>query len=149
MPLVSTLQHALSQLNTEALACARPTTPIELQRTILANRAQTWILYGGLVQEALRDIDRALFAQYSNQDSPKPLTAKYHFRRAKLLCLMARYDEAQAEFSKSVDLIRDFKLDVAMGNGSDELAKVISRGKEASEDSERRRKDELLRAVDV
>jgi hypothetical protein len=139
--------NTLPKLYTRALQCVHPTTLIELQRTMLANRAQTWVSYGGLAQEALRDIDHALSPQYTN--SAETNTTKYRFLRAELLCLIARYDEAHTEHTKLVNLIRKSKLELGSNFKLDQLAREITSGAKADQNSERRRKDELLRAVDV
>jgi hypothetical protein len=120
----------------------RSTTPTELQRVILANRAQAYVTYG-VIHEALRDLDRALSSQFTKQDSPKAMTAKCHYRRAKLLCVFARYDEVRAEYKAFVNLAGGSTMDVM------QLKEEIDRGAEAREGSDRWLKDQLMRAVDV
>jgi hypothetical protein len=62
---------------------------------------------------------------------------------------MARYDEARTEQTKLVNLIRKSKLDMGSNFKLDQLAREITSGAKAGQNSERRRKDKLLRAVDV
>lgn len=62
---------------------------------------------------------------------------------------MARYGEARTEHTKVVNLIRKSKLDMGSNFGLDRLAQDITAGAKAGKNSERRRKDELMPAVDV
>jgi hypothetical protein len=121
------------------------TTKIEFKRILLANRAQSYILFGD-IHSARCDINLALSPPYTTEDSPTGLTTKCLFRRAKLLCMFARYDEALSDYERMT------KLRSGPNNGELEceaLREAIYEGLQAPEGSERRRKDELMRAVDV
>ena len=131
---------------TQALDLVNDTIPIETQRKLLANRAQALIFFG-VIHEALRDLNRALSPQYTNQDSPKTLTAKCRCRRAKLLCTMARYDEAQADYGEFANIMGEIGTEIS---GEElKLKKDLDFKAAAGHDSEHRRRDELMRAVDV
>ena len=96
--------NTIHKLYTEALDSVDDAIPIETQRILLANRAQAFIFYG-VIHEALRDLDNALLSQYTSPNSPKTLTAKCYYRRAKLLYTMARYDEAQADYGMFANIM--------------------------------------------
>jgi len=134
------------KLYTEALDIVNTSTPIETQRILLANRAQAFF-FSGYVHESLRDLNHALSPQYTTQVSPKPLTAKYRYRRAKLFCAMANYDEAQADYGEFVNIMDGLGAKIS---GEELVLKsdLVSRAA-ADDDSERRRRDDLIRAVDV
>jgi hypothetical protein len=119
---------------------------LELKRIILANRAQTYADYGN-IHMALRDINLALSPEYTLSDSPKGLTAKCHFRRAKLLCKFAKYSEARSDFEECERHRIEGGVEITTEQSN--LLTQIDEGLNAPEDSKRRRKDELLRAVDV
>jgi hypothetical protein len=133
-------------LYTEALNAANSTTPLELKRTILTNRAQTYLQYND-IHTALRDINLVLSSQYTLSSSPKLLTAKSYLRRAKLLCRFAKYGEARSDF----DLFERICIELGVEVTAEEYywSSKIYDGLQASEGSERRQKDDLLRAVDV
>jgi hypothetical protein len=116
-----------------------------MQRCILANRAQAYSSYG-VIYEALRDVNRVVSTHFTKEDSPKALTAKSYCLRAKVLCTMARYDEAHAAYAEFANLANkneECTLEEI------ELKEEIDRGAQASEDSDRWLKDRLMRAVDV
>jgi hypothetical protein len=60
---------------------------------------------------------------------------------------MARYDEARKDFTELANIMGGLAVNISREEM--QLNKDIDHGAEASEDSERRRKDELMRAVDV
>jgi hypothetical protein len=70
-----------------------------LKRRILADRAQTYVLCGD-IHTALRDINLALSSQYTVPDSPKALTAKGYFYRAKILHRFVKYSDARLDFDE-------------------------------------------------
>jgi hypothetical protein len=117
---------------------------VELKRTILANRAQTYTDYGN-IHTALRDVNLALSPEYTLADSPKGLTTKCHYRRAKLLCKFAKYSEARSDF----DDYQRLCIEVGIAAEQSDLLIQIEEGLNAPEGSRRRQKDELLEAVDV
>jgi hypothetical protein len=119
---------------------------VELKRAILANRALTYIQYGN-IHTALRDINIALSSDYTLPGSPKGLTAKCHFRRAKVLSKFAKYNEARSDLEESVQLYNEGGLETTLEQS--DLSIQIDEGLNAPQDSPRREKDELLRAVDV
>lgn len=134
------------KLYSQALDSVDATIPIEIQRILLANRAQAFVFYG-VIYEALRDLNHALSPQFTNQDSPKTLTAKCRYRRAKLLCTMARYDEAQADYHEFAKIMGE--IGTAISGEELKLKEDLNRKAAASDDSEQRRRDELMRAIDV
>ena len=134
------------KLYTEAIDNTLSTTPIETQRTILANRAQTYALYGD-IHDALRDINSALSSRFTNQESAKNMTLKCYYRRAKLLCTMARYEESRADYAEFMRYMGE--LGVELSQDEVQLKEAIEHGATATEGSKRRQKDELMRAVDV
>ncbi|KAF7800055.1 hypothetical protein EIP86_011298, partial [Pleurotus ostreatoroseus] len=81
-------------LYTQALDEASTT---EDKRILLANRS---LAYGRSNDpyNALQDCDLALSSVYTTPDSPKRLTAKCSFRRAKLRLKMTMYEEAREDF---------------------------------------------------
>ncbi|KAF7982986.1 hypothetical protein HWV62_24590 [Athelia sp. TMB] len=113
----------------------------ELKRTILANRAQSYIFYGD-IHSALQDVNRALSPEFSSSNLSKKITIKCHVRRAKLLCAFARYEEALEDCKIAQDL-RNAEVDEDKS-----LKKDIEEGLAAPKGSKRWRKDELMRAVD-
>jgi hypothetical protein len=119
---------------------------VELRRAILANRAQTYIQYGN-IHTALRDINLALSSDYTLPGSPKGLTAKCYFRRAKVLSKFAKYSKARSDLEESVRLYTDGGLETT--SEQSDLSIQIDEGLNAPQGSPRRQKDELLRAVDV
>lgn len=131
---------------TQALDSVDATIPIETRRILLANRAQAFIVYG-VIHEALRDLNHALSSQCTNQDSPKVLTAKCYYRRAKLLCTMARYDEAQADYREFANIMGEIGTDIS--GEERKLKEDVDRREAAGDDSEQRRRDGLMRAIDV
>ena len=133
------------KLYTQALDSVNVSIPIEKQRILLANRAQAFVLYG-VIHEALRDLDHALSPQYTTQDSPKTLTAKCRYRRAKLLCTMARYDEAQADYGNFANIMGEIGAEIS---GEELKLKKDLDCRAAGDDSEHRQRDELMRAIDV
>jgi tetratricopeptide (TPR) repeat protein len=134
------------QLYTKAFEAVTSTTSLELQRTILANRAQAYICYGN-IYTALRDIDMALSSRYTNTESATALTIKCRFRRAKLLYRFAKYNEALSEYEELIKLGTESTLGTRAEDRDLKLA--IDEGLKAPQGSDRRRKDELMRAVDV
>jgi len=137
------------QLYTQALDSvdsATVTIPIETRRILLANRAQAFIFYG-IIHEALRDLNHALSPQYTRQDSSKTLTAKCRYRRAKLLCTMARYHEAQADYSEFAKVMGEIGTEIS---GEElKLKEDLDCRAAAGDDTGRRRRDELMRAIDT
>jgi len=133
-------------LYTQALDSVDATIPIETRRVLLANRAQAFIVYG-VIHEALRDLNHALSSQCTNQDSPKVLTAKCYYRRAKLLCTMARYDKAQADYREFANIMEEIGTEIS---GEElKLKEDLGRKAAAGDDSEQRQRAELMRAIDV
>jgi hypothetical protein len=124
----------------------KSTTSVELQRTIFANRAQAYICYRN-IYTALHDINLALSPRYTNAQSPTALTTKCRFQRAKLLCKFAKYSEALSEYEELIKLRT--KLSLGIMDEDRELQLAIDEGMKAPQRSERRQKDELMRAVDV
>ncbi|KAI0042842.1 hypothetical protein FA95DRAFT_1609869 [Auriscalpium vulgare] len=84
-------------LYTEALASAFPTTPLEDKRQVLSNRAQAYFKWGELYN-ALRDCDLALSPAYTTPHSPVSVTRKCLWRKAKILHVLLRWDDAEAAF---------------------------------------------------
>ncbi|TFY73075.1 hypothetical protein EWM64_g10937 [Hericium alpestre] len=134
------------QLYTRALDSATGETSRELQRQILSNRAQTYLSWGD-IYTALADTERALSAEYTQADSDKDLTAKYRFRRAKLLNIFCRYEEARAELEE-LRKIRD-EQGQAVDDVVRELLQDVEKALRAPAGSRARQKADLLRAVDV
>jgi hypothetical protein len=134
------------KLYTQALDTVDDTIPIETRRILLANRSQAFIYYG-VILEALRDVNDALSPQYTNQDSPKLLTAKCRYRRAKLLCTMARYDEAQADYAAFTSIMGEIGVEIS--GGELEFKSDLNSRANAGDESEDRRRGELMRAIDV
>jgi len=133
------------ELYTEALEFATSSTTMELKRTILANRAQTYTDYGN-IHTALRDINLALSPEYTLAASPKGLTTKCHYRRAKLLCKFAKYSEARSDF-EDCERLRIGGVGITAEQSN--LLVQIEEGLNAPVGSRRQQKDELLRAVDA
>ena len=131
---------------TEALSAANSTTPLELKRTILTNRAQTYLQYSD-IHTALHDINLVFSSHYTLPSSPKLLTAKSYLRRAKLLCQFSKYGEARSDF----DPFERICIELGVETTAEEYcwSSKIYDGFQALEGSERRLKDDLLRAVDV
>lgn len=132
------------QLYTEALkAATRDDGSLEFKRTIIANRIQSYMRAGD-IHTALQDANLALSPQYTLPDSPKDITTKCLFRRAKLLYIFARYDEALLDYQE---------LRCALGGkatpAEKDLKNAISNGLRVPEDSRLRRKDDIFRAVNV
>ncbi len=50
------------------------------------------------VYNALQDCDLVLSSTYTTSDSPEHLTAKYHFRRARLRLKLTMYEEALEDY---------------------------------------------------
>jgi hypothetical protein len=134
------------QLYTKALESSTPHTSGEIKRTILANRAQAYILFGD-IHTALRDVNLALSQQYTVSGSPKGVTMKCYFRRAKLFCMFARYREARSDYEEFEKL--RVEMGIAVTTEGETLKKDIDEGVRAVGGRDRQRKDELMRAVDV
>ena len=82
------------QLYSEALTSSKfGALPIEEKRAILANRAQAYLKKDDYFT-ALADCDRALSAEYTQDDSPVNLTIKCHWRRALALYQLVMYEDA-------------------------------------------------------
>ena len=60
---------------------------------------------------------------------------------------MARYDEARADYAEFAKIKGELGMEIS--REETQLQRDIDSGADASEDSERRRKDELMRAIDV
>ena len=135
-----------NQLYTQALDNAHDAIPIETQRILLSNRSQAFI-FDGDIQEALRDVNLALSPQFTSQDSPKPLTAKCRYRRAKLFCTMAKYDEAQADYAEFAYIMEEIGAEIS--GGELEFKRDLDSRAAAGGDSENKRRDELMYAIDV
>jgi hypothetical protein len=58
-----------------------------------------------LFYDGLQDLDIALSPRYTTPASPKRHTAKCHFRRAKVLSVMARYDRANEDYGAFVRIM--------------------------------------------
>jgi len=101
----------------------------------------------GDIHTAFQDVNLALSPQYTLSDSPKGVTMKCHFRRAKLFCMFARYNEALLDFEHFEKL--RFETNAAESTGNQILKKDIDEGVRAVGGRDRQRKDELVRAVDV
>ena len=104
-------------------------------------------MFYGVIHEALRDVNHALSPQFTSQDSPKPLAAKCRYRRAKLFCTMARYGEAQADYAEFAYIMKE--IGAKISEGELEFKKDLDSRAAASDDSENRRRDDLMRAIDV
>ena len=131
---------------TQALDSVDATIPMETRRILLANRAQAFALHG-VIHEARRDLNHALSPKYTNDDSPKILTAKCCYRRAKLLCTMARYDEAQADYSEYANIMGE--TGTAISGEELKFKEDLDSRAASGEDTEERRRDELMRAIEV
>ncbi|GBE83022.1 hypothetical protein SCP_0500650 [Sparassis crispa] len=119
---------------------------LEARRILLANRGQTYHLFGDLYT-ALRDIDMALSPRYTRPDSPRILTTKCRFRRAKLLFTFARYDEAKVDFDTFVNLMD--ALDISLDDAETDLGKSIDTGVSAPKSGQRYKNEQLMRAIDA
>ncbi|KAL6308287.1 hypothetical protein BKA93DRAFT_558464 [Sparassis latifolia] len=120
---------------------------LEARRNLLANRGQAYHSFGDIFT-ALRDINMALSPRYTKPDSPTTPTLKCHFRRAKLLFLFARYDEAKVEF----DLFRSLSSASnvpQLETAETELGKEINKGVTAPKSGKQYQKEQLIRAVDA
>lgn len=136
------LMYLCTQLYTKALNAATLADSVEFRRTIFADRAQSY-LRAGDIYAALQDANLALSSQYTLPDSPKDITIKCLFRRAKVLYMFARYDEALLDYQELV------KLRCGSTPAEKDLKKDINNGIHAPKGSRRRRKDDLMRVVDV
>ncbi|TFY80667.1 hypothetical protein EWM64_g3342 [Hericium alpestre] len=132
------------ELYTDALDAATADVALETKRQLLSNRSQSHMVWDS-VHEALRDVNLALSPEYTTAESDRAVTAKCLFRRAKLLYNFCRYEEAQQELVKFMDISREFGL--GLGEGQ-ELDKQIKKALSQPSDSEERMRAELLRAVD-
>ncbi|KDQ06106.1 hypothetical protein BOTBODRAFT_181885 [Botryobasidium botryosum FD-172 SS1] len=94
-----------------ALDTALTSTPLELKRTVISNRAQAYLLYGS-EPHALVDCDLALSPAYTLPSSPKILTAKCYYRRARILCLFRRCKEALEDYTRYEELYAESGLEV-------------------------------------
>ena len=101
----------------------------------------------GDIHTAFQDANMALSPQYSLPDSPKGVTMKCYFRRAKLLCMFSRYNDALSDF-EIFEKLR-FETNTAESTEDQCLKNDIDEGLRAMGGCDRQRKDELIRAVDV
>ncbi|KAG7442832.1 uncharacterized protein BT62DRAFT_904764 [Guyanagaster necrorhizus] len=133
------------QLYSQALDAA-DITAVEIKRQILSSRSQVYLDFGDLYG-ARRDIELALSPDYTTPDSPKALTAACHSRQAKIMYKFSRYNEAQICLEQCESLK---KSDNASRLSDTEIQLLIDIDIALSrpEDSDERRKDELLRALD-
>jgi hypothetical protein len=113
---------------------------------LLATRAQAFILTGR-IHEALRDLNLTLSPQCTNKDSSKALTAECSFHRMKLLSTMARYNEAQADYREVAKFLGE--IGEELDDEDLKLKEDLDCRAAAGDDSEQRRRDELMRAIDV
>lgn len=118
---------------------------MELKRRILADRSQAYLLYGD-IHTALRDINLALSEYYTLPDSPKGLTAKCYFRRAKILHRFMKYSEARLDY-REYERLRAEGVEITTEQS--DLADKIDEGLRSLEDSSCRQNVELLQALDV
>jgi hypothetical protein len=125
---------------TQALNKATPATPLEIKRSILSNRSQSYLQLGD-IHNALRDTNQALSDKFTKPSSPEWITMKLHYRRAKIYWHMARYPEAQIEFDKFENS--------KSGSLTLEEAKFKNDIKASISSSTDRQKQALIRAVDV
>lgn len=91
----------------------------------------------------MQDVNNALSPEFPPSDSTKRIVVKCHIRKAKLLCMFARYEEAMEEYYAAQALRGEETIE------DKPLKKAIDEGLAAPKGSKRQRKDELLRAVDV
>jgi len=71
----------------------------------------------------------------------------YHYRRAKLLRTVARYDKAQADYGEFANIMGEIRAEIS-GEELD-FKKDLDCRTAAGDDSEQRRRDELMRAIDI
>jgi len=96
------------QLYTKAFKSFQSSAPLETKRTLLSNRAQSYLLLGDR-DAALQDTDLALSNEFTVSSSPKPITMKLHYRRAKIYLSMRHYDKARVDFM-SFEKLRGSRL---------------------------------------
>ena len=94
----------LQQTYTKALKLS--SMPAETRRTLLANRAQSYILLGDL-DAALNDTTVALSVALTTLKSTKSITLKLHYRQAKIFFLTHQYDKASQAFQRFEGLKQD------------------------------------------
>ncbi|KAI0069254.1 hypothetical protein BV25DRAFT_1818245 [Artomyces pyxidatus] len=132
-------------LYTKALARATPTTATETKRIIIANRGQTYSLWGD-IYSALQDVELALSPEYTKPDSPKGLKAKCYFRRSKLRYQFARYEDAKSDYEAFERLQHETGGEIE--DIAKEFWKQIQKAIKQPKDSEEALKAELIRAID-
>jgi hypothetical protein len=99
----------------------------------------------GDAQTALRDTELALSHAFTKPSSPEGITLKLHYRRAKILSHMARFEESRAEFDafKKLRGTRDLTAE------EKKLKQSIEAGASSDVDRKARERHALIRAVDV
>ena len=101
----------------------------------------------GDICTAFQDINLALSQEYTVPDSPKALTTKCLFRRAKLHYKFARYDEARTAF-ESFERVRE-EIGQEIGVRERDLLSQIEKAISEPGDSEAENRAQRLRAVSV
>ncbi|KAK0220970.1 hypothetical protein EDD85DRAFT_960503 [Armillaria nabsnona] len=135
------------QLYSQALRAADSTTTVEIKRQILSSRSQVYLDFGDLYN-ARRDIELALSSEYTTPGSPKALTAACYSQQAEIMYKFSRYDEAQTCLEQCESLKKSNKASARLSDTEIQLLIDIDIALSRPEDSDERRKDELLRALD-
>ncbi|KAK0498790.1 hypothetical protein EDD18DRAFT_1350201 [Armillaria luteobubalina] len=110
--------------------------------------AESFYLEFGDLYNARRDIELALSSEYTTPDSPKALTATCYSQLAEIMYKFSRYDEAQTCLERCESLIKSDKASARLSATEIQLLIDIDVALSRPEDSDERRKDELLRALD-
>ncbi|PBK66425.1 hypothetical protein ARMSODRAFT_939506 [Armillaria solidipes] len=135
------------QLYSQALSAADFTTTVEIKRQILSSRSQVYLEFGDLYNSR-RDIELALSSDYTTPDSPKALTAACYSQQAEIMYKFSRYNEAQTCLEQCESLKKSDKASARLSDTEIQLLIDIDIALSRPEDSDERRKDELLRALD-
>ncbi|KDQ19398.1 hypothetical protein BOTBODRAFT_62794 [Botryobasidium botryosum FD-172 SS1] len=125
---------------------ALASTPLELKRTVLSNRAQAYFLQGD-EHWALAECDLALSSAYTLPSSPKIVTAKCYYRRARILCLFRRYEEALRDYTQYEELWVESGLEVGMSERA--LQGQIKSGMDEKVGEQKWIKTQLMKAIDA
>jgi hypothetical protein len=96
--MVFTIEH---KLYTQALDSADDTIPIETRRILFPNRMQAFVSYGSAGSQLC--VFTGIYKPRLAHDSQ----CQCRYRRAKLLCTIAKYDEAQANYREFANIMRE------------------------------------------
>jgi hypothetical protein len=134
--MVFTIEH---KLYTQALDSADDTIPIETRRILFPNRMQVFVSYGFAGSQLC--VFTGIYEPRLAHDSQ----CRCRYRRAKLLCTIAKYDEAQANYREFANIMRETGKEIS---GEElKLKQDLDRRAAAGGDSRQGRKDELMRAT--